>query len=232
MKPPLRRLVDIDSTWWLQCCWAEVLTEGSAVFAHPPFPGFQNWLTGSQYCHKKNGFLQRNASEWGVHPQLCLELQLLPLLVANSHAVNWQEDIVRAHDQDGSFPALWNCFICGFICSCGCFRTVSRVASPLRWPPPPAAGTQRPAARLAGVCRLGWRSGGYPCRATAGNPPWPEQSGWADWRREESDAVVRHVERKVPKARLFVITYTTGTVRHHQVLLKGLFLHRGWERWT
>lgn len=22
-------------------------------------------------------------------------------------------------------------------------------------------------------------------------------------------------------------TYTTGTVRHHQVLLKGLFLHRG-----
>lgn len=29
-----------------------------------------------------------------------------------------------------------------------------------------------------------------------------------------------------------VITYTTGTVRHHQVLLKGLFFHRGWERWT
>lgn len=77
MLPPWN-LIDICcSTRCLQCYWAELLMED-------PSPGLQYGLTGSQYL-LDDSFLRGKASERRVHPQLCFKLQLLSLLVADSH---------------------------------------------------------------------------------------------------------------------------------------------------
>lgn len=71
-----------------------------------PLTGYRIWwLRGS--LNQWNRWNRWNRSEWRVHPQLCLKLQFLSLLVANSHPTMKSRGQIRVHGQTTTlFPGL------------------------------------------------------------------------------------------------------------------------------